>query len=380
MGMSGGQRRPRPHHDERDQRHADGGRDAGAAHHLHGDRPAHPAGREGEPARDQGRAGRGHEKEAGRLHRRAASASSSARPRCRSAELEEKLKANAKAQTDKEIYLHADRDLPYGIVVEVMAAAQRAGRHQRGDDHGPDGGRQASKDKDKKQRNPDPWPSHAHSLLATRPSPLAPFLALSVAGARRGGAVAGGGGWLFAGPKVIDLDQTPITASLVRLGKPRDEKLLPRKEEAVRLPPRQGGGGGRCRSRSAGHGGRDPGRPRTPSRRTPRRRTAPRTQEEPVRRLQQERQAGQARGAEGQADGDPNGDSAKQEGERYFGAAHRRGEAELRRVRTPSPRRSAGACKAEVALRIGRGGRGCSRSPSPRPRATSCSTRQCSGR
>ena len=42
-------------------------------------------------------------------------------------ELEEKLKANAKAQADKEIYLHADRALPYGVVVEVMAAAQRAG-------------------------------------------------------------------------------------------------------------------------------------------------------------------------------------------------------------------------------------------------------------
>ena len=41
--------------------------------------------------------------------------------------LEEKLKANAKAQADKEIYLHADRALPYGVVVEVMAAAQRAG-------------------------------------------------------------------------------------------------------------------------------------------------------------------------------------------------------------------------------------------------------------
>src|SRR5437588_5649994 len=39
------------------------------------------------------------------------------------AELEEKLKTNAKAQADKEVYLHADRDIPYGIVVEVMAAA-----------------------------------------------------------------------------------------------------------------------------------------------------------------------------------------------------------------------------------------------------------------
>lgn len=42
-------------------------------------------------------------------------------------ELQDKLAANAKAQADKEVYLHADRDVPYGVVVEVMAAAQRAG-------------------------------------------------------------------------------------------------------------------------------------------------------------------------------------------------------------------------------------------------------------
>jgi len=43
------------------------------------------------------------------------------------AELEEKLKTNAKAQAEKELYLHADRDLAYGVVVDVMGAAQRAG-------------------------------------------------------------------------------------------------------------------------------------------------------------------------------------------------------------------------------------------------------------
>jgi len=43
------------------------------------------------------------------------------------AELETKLASNAKAQADKELYLHADRDVPYGVVVDVMAAAQRAG-------------------------------------------------------------------------------------------------------------------------------------------------------------------------------------------------------------------------------------------------------------
>lgn len=43
------------------------------------------------------------------------------------AELETKLATNAKAQADKEVFLHADRSLKYGVVVEVMAAAQRAG-------------------------------------------------------------------------------------------------------------------------------------------------------------------------------------------------------------------------------------------------------------
>ncbi|HEY8211835.1 MAG TPA: protein TolR [Myxococcaceae bacterium] len=42
-------------------------------------------------------------------------------------QLEEKLRANARAQADKELYLYADRTLPYGTVMEVMTAAQRAG-------------------------------------------------------------------------------------------------------------------------------------------------------------------------------------------------------------------------------------------------------------
>jgi biopolymer transport protein TolR len=41
--------------------------------------------------------------------------------------LEEKLRANARAMKDKELYLMADRTLPYGFVVEVMATVQRAG-------------------------------------------------------------------------------------------------------------------------------------------------------------------------------------------------------------------------------------------------------------
>ena len=65
-------------------------------------------------------------------------------------QLEEKLKANAKAQADKELYLHADTDLPYGIVVEVMAAAQRAGVTNLGMITDPVGTGRASKDEKKK--------------------------------------------------------------------------------------------------------------------------------------------------------------------------------------------------------------------------------------
>jgi biopolymer transport protein TolR len=43
------------------------------------------------------------------------------------ADLEQKLKANAKLQNEKELFLHADRSLPYGVVVDVMATAQRCG-------------------------------------------------------------------------------------------------------------------------------------------------------------------------------------------------------------------------------------------------------------
>lgn len=69
------------------------------------------------------------------------------------AELEEKLKTNAKAQKDKELYLHADRDLPYGVVVDVMASAQRAGVTNVGMITDPMGAGRVSKDKDKDKQS-----------------------------------------------------------------------------------------------------------------------------------------------------------------------------------------------------------------------------------
>ena len=41
--------------------------------------------------------------------------------------LRDKLVGNVKLQRDKEIYLHADRTLPYGFVVDVMTVIKDAG-------------------------------------------------------------------------------------------------------------------------------------------------------------------------------------------------------------------------------------------------------------
>jgi biopolymer transport protein TolR len=37
------------------------------------------------------------------------------------------LSTNARLQEEKELFLHADQDLPYGVVVQVMAAAKKGG-------------------------------------------------------------------------------------------------------------------------------------------------------------------------------------------------------------------------------------------------------------
>ncbi|MBI3179929.1 MAG: ExbD/TolR family protein [Deltaproteobacteria bacterium] len=43
------------------------------------------------------------------------------------AALRDKLVGNLKLKRDKEIYLHADRALPYGFVVDIMAIVKEAG-------------------------------------------------------------------------------------------------------------------------------------------------------------------------------------------------------------------------------------------------------------
>ena len=42
-------------------------------------------------------------------------------------DFERALNGNAKLQAEREVYIHADQDLPYGVVVKVMAALSRNG-------------------------------------------------------------------------------------------------------------------------------------------------------------------------------------------------------------------------------------------------------------
>jgi len=42
-------------------------------------------------------------------------------------QLEDKLRTNARIQHEKELFLQADKTLPYAVVLDMMAIAQRAG-------------------------------------------------------------------------------------------------------------------------------------------------------------------------------------------------------------------------------------------------------------
>jgi TonB family protein len=193
------------------------------------------------------------------------------------------------------------------------------------------------------------------SLLEDRPSALPLWFGASVVAHVLAVGVWLLVGWLTAGPKV-EFEQQPIKASLVRLGKKRDDKLLPRKEEeppppapkvaevaaptpaakpdtAVKIPTKDA----KAEKTEKSDGQKD-------------------TKKSLFDALSKAgRQGAVPQELEGEEDGDPNGDSATQEGERYFGLLNsvvKRNydvsstidEAERRRLR------------AEVALRIGNAG------------------------
>lgn len=193
----------------------------------------------------------------------------------------------------------------------------------------------------------------AQSLLHDRRDALPTFVAVSVAGHVIAVAVWLVVQWLMAGPKV-DL-QVPIKASLVRMGKPRDEKLLPRKE-AEAPPPKP---------KVEEVAVPTPAPPDTAVK-IPTKDAKPEKADKKADGTKDAKKSlfdAFAKGGaqakpeelEGEADGDVNGDAAKQEGERYFGmlkgvvkrnydVSNTIDEAERRRLR------------AQVVLLIGPGG------------------------
>ena len=155
------------------------------------------------------------------------------------------------------------------------------------------------------------------------------------------------------------IDQTPIKASLVRLGKERDQKLLPRIEKAA-PPPKEV---------KAAPKPPEPV-PTPPVEKavvpSPIARPAPaptpqpgaktgETQKKPSLFDAFAKASAKPEELEGAADGDPFGDSATQEGERYYGALR----AQVRRSydvsRTISEQERL-HLRAEVVIRIGRSG------------------------
>ena len=167
--------------------------------------------------------------------------------------------------------------------------------------------------------------SAQQSLLASRPSRLGRFITFSLVG--HAGVLLAVGLYttFFAAPPLV-LDQKPIRATLVRLGKPRDEKLLPRKEEPPPPPPKKV---------------EEAPAPPTPTPPEPAKVAVPIPGMKPEPASKPTPQKGEAKGEDrrnrlfgafdkfskskpqedldGAEDGDPNGDSAIAEGERYFG-------------------------------------------------------------
>lgn len=208
-------------------------------------------------------------------------------------------------------------------------------------------------------------PAVAQSLLIGKPLRIRPFLVASlVAHVALFGAVAAAS-YLQFGP-TIDLNNQPIKASLVRLGKPRDPKLLPRIQETPPEPEK---------TTTAP----EPPQPAEPPPAPPRPIPDPKAVAislGPKRPLEQSnadrrkqlfsafdrsnkptgsRTAKAIEELEGQPDGDPRGDSATQEGERYFGQL----KAQVQRyydVSQTIPEQERLHLKAQVIVLIGRTG------------------------
>ncbi|HZI11783.1 MAG TPA: TonB family protein [Myxococcus sp.] len=167
-----------------------------------------------------------------------------------------------------------------------------------------------------------------HSLLVTRATKLPRFVVASVVGHVAVLLAAVLYARLNTGPKV-DLETPPIRATLVRLGTPRDPKLLPRKEQPppppkeVVAPPPAPTPEAPPPPTPAAVAVPIPGVKPESSAPQPAPQKGAKDGEDRKKRLfgafDKTAKAAQPEELEGAEDGDPDGDAAKAEGERYFG-------------------------------------------------------------
>lgn len=221
-------------------------------------------------------------------------------------------------------------------------------------------------------------PAVSQSLLVSRRSRLGLYLGASVAGHVVVLLVVALYARFTDGPRV-DLSQKPIRATLVRLGKPRDAKLLPRKEQPPPPPPKKVEAppapptpappkpeptkvavpmpGVKAEPKPASTA-KKPEPSKSTSKPTPQKGEA--NGEDRRKRLfgafdKFSKSSKQDEELEGAEDGDPHGDSATAEGERYFGLLS----SQVRRhydVADTIPEAERLYLKAQVAVRIDRTG------------------------
>lgn len=197
--------------------------------------------------------------------------------------------------------------------------------------------------------------TRAASLFDDRPTALPAFVGISVAGHVLVVALWLLISWLVAGPKV-DLEQKPIKASLVRLGKKRDEKMLPRMEaETTPPPPAQKQEVKVPVPAPPDNAVKIPTKDAKPDKTAAKDEGAKDGKKSLFNALAQAGKAAKPEELEGDPDGDKDGDSAIQEGERYFGLL----KAVVRRnydVSNTIDESERIRLKANVVLRIGSGG------------------------
>lgn len=208
-------------------------------------------------------------------------------------------------------------------------------------------------------------PAIGQSLLVSRPSAVGRFVVFSVAGHGVVLAAALLYARLGSEPRV-DMDAKPIRASLVRLGKPRDPKLLPRKEQPppppkeVKAPQQPPQPAPTPPPPSNAVAVPVPGVKPEPSKPPPTPQKGESTGEDRRKRLfgafdKLAKPASEPEELEGAEDGDPHGDSATAEGERYYGLLS----AQVRRhysVADSIPESERLHLRAQVIIRLGRAG------------------------